>query len=82
VIVKKSSGITSVRQLAGRKASSASTSTAGGNLNSSQINVHAHQHAGPMVKSSMPLPERPGGTCSYAPSPYARRFIIRDYSHP
>ena len=32
VIVKKSSGITSVRQLAGRKASSASTSTAGGNL--------------------------------------------------
>jgi polar amino acid transport system substrate-binding protein len=32
VIVKKSSDITSVRQLAGRKASSASTSTAGGNL--------------------------------------------------
>lgn len=32
VIVKKSSGITSVRELAGRKASSASTSTAGGNL--------------------------------------------------
>jgi polar amino acid transport system substrate-binding protein len=32
VIVKKTSGITSVRQLAGRKASSASTSTAGGNL--------------------------------------------------
>src|SRR5712691_1276850 len=32
VIVKKASGITSVRQLAGRKASSASTSTAGGNL--------------------------------------------------
>ena len=32
VIVKKKSGITSVRQLAGRKASSASTSTAGGNL--------------------------------------------------
>ena len=32
VIVKKSSGITSVRQLAGRKASSASTSTAGDNL--------------------------------------------------
>ena len=32
VIVKKSSGITSVHQLAGRKASSASTSTAGGNL--------------------------------------------------
>jgi polar amino acid transport system substrate-binding protein len=32
VIVKKQSGITSVRQLAGRKASSASTSTAGGNL--------------------------------------------------
>ena len=32
VIVKKSSGITSVRQLSGRKASSASTSTAGGNL--------------------------------------------------
>ena len=32
VIVKKSSGITSVRQLAGRKASSASTSTAGENL--------------------------------------------------
>jgi polar amino acid transport system substrate-binding protein len=32
VIVKKSSGITSVRQLAGRKAASASTSTAGGNL--------------------------------------------------
>jgi ABC-type amino acid transport substrate-binding protein len=31
VIVKKSSGITSVRQLSGRKASSASTSTAGGN---------------------------------------------------
>src|SRR4051794_10211557 len=31
VIVKKSSGITSVHQLAGRKASSASTSTAGGN---------------------------------------------------
>jgi polar amino acid transport system substrate-binding protein len=32
VIVRKVSGITSVRQLAGRKASSASTSTAGGNL--------------------------------------------------
>jgi polar amino acid transport system substrate-binding protein len=32
VIVKKESGIASVRQLAGRKASSASTSTAGGNL--------------------------------------------------
>jgi polar amino acid transport system substrate-binding protein len=32
VIVRKESGITSVRQLAGRKASSASTSTAGGNL--------------------------------------------------
>ncbi len=32
VIVKKSSGITSVHQLAGRKAPSASTSTAGGNL--------------------------------------------------
>jgi polar amino acid transport system substrate-binding protein len=32
VIVKRQSGITSVRQLAGRKASSASTSTAGGNL--------------------------------------------------
>src|SRR6476661_7623051 len=32
VIVKKSSGITSVRQLAGKKASSASTSTAGDNL--------------------------------------------------
>ena len=32
VIVKKSSGITSVHQLAGKKASSASTSTAGGNL--------------------------------------------------
>ena len=32
VIVKKSSGITSVKQLSGRKASSASTSTAGGNL--------------------------------------------------
>jgi polar amino acid transport system substrate-binding protein len=32
VIVKKASGITSVKQLSGRKASSASTSTAGGNL--------------------------------------------------
>jgi polar amino acid transport system substrate-binding protein len=32
VIVKKASGITSVQQLAGKKASSASTSTAGGNL--------------------------------------------------
>jgi polar amino acid transport system substrate-binding protein len=32
VIVKKSSGITSVHQLAGKKASSASSSTAGGNL--------------------------------------------------
>jgi len=32
VIVKKSSGISSVHQLAGKKASSASTSTAGGNL--------------------------------------------------
>lgn len=32
VIVKKSSGITSVKQLAGRKVSSASTSTAGANL--------------------------------------------------
>ena len=31
VIVRKSSGITSVRQLAGRKASSASTSTAAAN---------------------------------------------------
>ena len=32
VIVKKSSGISSVKQLAGKKAASASTSTAGGNL--------------------------------------------------
>ena len=32
VIVKKSSGITSVQQLAGKKAASASSSTAGGNL--------------------------------------------------
>jgi len=32
VIVKKSSGISSVQQLAGKKAASASTSTAGGNL--------------------------------------------------
>ncbi len=32
VIVKKSSGITSVRELAGKKAASASSSTAGGNL--------------------------------------------------
>ena len=32
VVVKKSSGIQSVHQLAGKKASSASTSTAGGNL--------------------------------------------------
>jgi polar amino acid transport system substrate-binding protein len=32
VIVKKSSGIASVKQLAGKKAASASTSTAGGNL--------------------------------------------------
>ena len=32
VVVKKASGISSVKQLAGRKASSASTSTAGGNL--------------------------------------------------
>jgi polar amino acid transport system substrate-binding protein len=32
VVVKKTSGITSVHQLAGKKASSASTSTAGGNL--------------------------------------------------
>lgn len=32
VIVKKSSGIASVRELSGRKASSASSSTAGGNL--------------------------------------------------
>jgi polar amino acid transport system substrate-binding protein len=41
VIVKKSSGITSVRQLAGRKASSASTSTAGGNLREAvpQVNL-------------------------------------------
>src|SRR5262249_46246454 len=32
VIVRKSSGIASVQQLAGKKASSASSSTAGGNL--------------------------------------------------
>jgi len=40
VIVKTSSGITSVRQLAGRKASSASTSTAGGNLKEVVPNVN------------------------------------------
>jgi polar amino acid transport system substrate-binding protein len=39
VIVKKSSGITSVRQLAGRKASSASTSTAGPNLKEAEPKV-------------------------------------------
>lgn len=39
VIVKKSSGITSVHQLAGKKASSASTSTAGGNLKDAEPNV-------------------------------------------
>jgi polar amino acid transport system substrate-binding protein len=40
VIVKKSSGITSVRQLAGRRASSASTSTAGGNLKDAVAEVN------------------------------------------
>jgi polar amino acid transport system substrate-binding protein len=39
VIVKKSSGITSVHQLAGRKASSASTSTAGPNLKEAEPKV-------------------------------------------
>jgi polar amino acid transport system substrate-binding protein len=39
VIVKKSSGITSVHQLAGRKASSASTSTAGDNLKEAEPKV-------------------------------------------
>ena len=39
VIVKKSSGIVSVHQLAGKKASSASTSTAGGNLKEAVPNV-------------------------------------------
>jgi polar amino acid transport system substrate-binding protein len=39
VIVKKSSGITSVQQLAGKKAASASTSTAGGNLKEVVPNV-------------------------------------------
>jgi polar amino acid transport system substrate-binding protein len=40
VIVKKSSGITSVHQLAGRKASSASTSTAGDNLKEAEPGVN------------------------------------------
>jgi polar amino acid transport system substrate-binding protein len=40
VIVKATSGITSVRQLAGRKASSASTSTAGGNLKDAIADVN------------------------------------------
>ena len=40
VIVRKESGITSVRQLAGRKASSASTSTAGGNLKDAVADVN------------------------------------------
>jgi polar amino acid transport system substrate-binding protein len=40
VIVKKSSGITSVHQLAGRKASSASTSTAGSNLKEAEPGVN------------------------------------------
>jgi polar amino acid transport system substrate-binding protein len=40
VIVKATSGITSVRQLAGRKASSASTSTAGGNLKDAVADVN------------------------------------------
>jgi polar amino acid transport system substrate-binding protein len=39
VIVKKASGITSVHQLAGRKASSASTSTAGPNLKEAEPKV-------------------------------------------
>lgn len=39
VIVKKSSGITSVHQLAGKKASSASTSTAGPNLKEAEPKV-------------------------------------------
>ena len=39
VIVRKSSGITSVRQLAGKKASSASTSTAGPNLKEAEPKV-------------------------------------------
>jgi polar amino acid transport system substrate-binding protein len=39
VIVKKASGITSVRQLAGKKASSASTSTAGPNLKEAEPRV-------------------------------------------
>jgi polar amino acid transport system substrate-binding protein len=40
VIVRKESGITSVRQLNGRKASSASTSTAGGNLKDAVADVN------------------------------------------
>jgi polar amino acid transport system substrate-binding protein len=39
VIVKKSSGITSVKQLAGKKASSAATSTAGDNLKEAESKV-------------------------------------------
>ena len=55
VVVKKSSGITSVQQLAGKKAASAATSTAGGNLkevvpNVEIVNVRDYSIAFGMVK--------------------------------
>ena len=55
VVVKKSSGITSVQQLAGKKAASAATSTAGGNLKEvvpsvEIVNVRDYSVAFGMVK--------------------------------
>ena len=68
VIVRKSSNITSVHQLAGRKASSASTSTAGDNLKEvvPSVNiVYVRDYAVPSPRSrtAASMPSRPTKAC-------------------
>jgi polar amino acid transport system substrate-binding protein len=79
VIVKKESGITSVRQLAGRKASSASTSTAGGNLKDVVADVHIvyvrdYSQAFAALKS--------GEVDAFTTDETVLRAIIRQDGHP
>jgi len=79
VIVKKSSGITSVKQLAGRKASSASTSTAGGNLKDAvpEVNlVYVRDYA--IAFTAL----KEGAVDAFTTDETVLASIVRDDGHP
>jgi polar amino acid transport system substrate-binding protein len=79
VIVKKSSGVTSVRQLAGRKASSASASTAGGNLKEvvPDVNiVYVRDYSGAFAAL------KDGAVDAFTTDETVLRAIVRQDGHP